>query len=440
MKKILIKNLDIFSPVSKDNSIYNEDFDIDSFLHFPILINNDGSIWKHGSLYLLSKLKKFQKPSYKTLDSIATDLNHYKKFCEDQDIDYLSAKRKVSRPTYLYRSHLEQLLKNQNISPNTIKRRMSAVVGFYEYLIDVEKIKFKFPLWESGITSITYQGSYGFKQSKQVKTKDVSKIISTSNPDLFNNSIVDGGSLHPLTSKQQVALIKALKKIGHTEMTLGFLIALTTGARIQTVFTLRKKHFEQMVESDENKVKIKIGYGTDCDTKFNKMHTLLFPSWIYQKIKIYLNSPRYKKREKKATHTFTEKNKQYLFLTNRGSPFYVAHNDPNRCLYREVPNGASVRQFIFSTLNKELKKNGHKFRFSFHDLRATFGMNLLDKLMKMVEKKELNLSRALIYIKEIMNHSSLSTTEKYLNFRDRHKIKEQAQDHHEEYLMELINE
>jgi integrase len=317
---------------------------------------------------------------------------------------------------------------------------MSAIVGFYEYLINIEGVEFKFPLWESGITSVSYHDSYGFQQSKQVKTKDVSRVVATSNPDLFDDAIVDGGRLHPLPQEQQIALVKALKTIGNTEMTLGFLIALTTGARIQTVFTLRKKHFEKVIKDDENEAKIKVGYGTDCDTKFNKLHTLILPSWLYQKVKIYLNSPRYKKREEKATHIFEEQNKQYIFLTNRGAPFYAAFDDPYRHLYKEVPNGATIRQFIFNSLKKQLQIDGFAFNFSFHDLRATFGMNLLDKLMPLVDAKELKLSHALIHIKERLGHSSLSTTEKYLNFRERHKIKEQAQDNYERYLESLISE
>lgn len=440
MQKIILKKLDIYTPVSKDETVQNDDFDIDNFLHFPILINDDGSIWKHGSLYLLSKLKNYQKPSPKTLDSIATDLKHFKEWCANDEVDYLSAPRKVLRPTYLYRSHLQQLLRDGKISPNTIKRRMSDVVGFYEYLINTEGIKFKFPLWESGITSITYQDNYGFKQSKQVQTKDVSRVVATSNPDLFDNAIVDGGKLHPLPQEQQIAIVKALKKIGNTEMTLGFLIALTTGARIQTVFTLRKKHFEKVLKDEENEVRIKVGYGTDCDTKFNKLHTLILPAWVYKKVHIYLNSPRYKKREEKATHIFEEANRQYIFLTNRGTPFYVAHDDLYRILYKEVPNGATVRQFIFTSLKKQLKKDGLAFNFSFHDLRASFGMNLFDKLMPMVKNKEIELTRLLIEIKERMGHSSLTTTEKYLNFRDRHKIKEQAQDDYEMHLRRIVND
>jgi hypothetical protein len=109
MQKFTLNKLNIFTPLSNNKLMQNEDFDIDNFLHFPVLINNDGNVWKHGSLYLLSKLKKYQKPSPKTLDSIATDLKHFKEYCENEDIDYLSAPRKVLRPTYLYRSYLQQL-------------------------------------------------------------------------------------------------------------------------------------------------------------------------------------------------------------------------------------------------------------------------------------------------------------------------------------------
>lgn len=65
MYKVIINKLDIFTPLSKEQFVENEDFDIDNFLHFRVLINDDGSVWNHGSLYLLSKLKNYQKPSPK---------------------------------------------------------------------------------------------------------------------------------------------------------------------------------------------------------------------------------------------------------------------------------------------------------------------------------------------------------------------------------------
>lgn len=445
MYKVTLKRLDIYYPVATKNNLehiddINEDFDIDNFLHFPILINKDGSLWKYGNLYLLSKLKKLKKPSHKSLDAISTDLKYFMNFCDKENVDYLSAPRKLLRPTYLYRSYLHKLLKKEKIAGSTIKRRMSAVIGFYEYLINQEGIKFKYPLWESGFTSISYKDNYGFKQSKTVETKDVLMVASTSNPDLFDDAIVDGGRLLPLTKEQQIALLKALKTIGNTEMLLGFLIALTSGAIIQTVFTLRLKHFKRIPTESEQEIRIKVGYGTSCDTKFNKIHTLFIPAWLYRKIRIYINSPRATKRRNKAKHIFDTNDYQYIFLSNRGVPFYTAYDDPYRDLYRDAPSGGTIRQFISKTLLKKLNNDGFAFTFSFHDLRASFGMNLLDKLMPLVNKKEIELSSALNRIKERMGHSSLLTTERYLNFREINKIKELAQDDYEKEMWNIVHE
>ena len=87
MKKITLRKLDIYTLISKDKTVQNDDFDIDNFLHFPVLVEDNGSIWKHGSLYLLSKLKNYQKPSPKTLDSIATDLKNFKEWCVNNEVD-----------------------------------------------------------------------------------------------------------------------------------------------------------------------------------------------------------------------------------------------------------------------------------------------------------------------------------------------------------------
>jgi len=442
MKKLLIPQIKIYIPIINNETIHetqNDDIDIDNFLHYPLLINNDGSLWKHGNLYLLSKLKAYTKPSSKTLDSIAIDLKNFKEWCDAEDVDYLKTPRKVLRPTYMYRGHLQELLRDGKISANTVKRRISAVVGFYRYLIEVENIKFKFPLWEAGITSITYQDRQGFSQSKQVNTTDVGKVVATSNPDLFDDAIEDGGRLHPIPQEKQKILFRTLKEIGNTEMTLGFLIALTTGARMQTVYTLRRKHFARVPDKEETEIKIRVGYGTHCDTKFQKQHTLLVPKWVYDKVRIYLNSPRAFKRLEKAKHIFDSNELQYAFLNRSGVPYYTSTDDLYRKLYRDAPNGNAVRQFIHTTIRKELAKKGEKLDFSFHDLRASFGMNLFDKLMPIVKNKEIELTRLLIEIKERMGHSSLTTTEKYLNFRDRHKIKEQAQDNYETYLRGLLN-
>ena len=129
----------------------------------------------------------------------------------------------------------------------TYARKMGSIVAFYRYLKDVENIKFKFPMWEDGITSISYQDRQGIMQNKQVATTDLAKnVASKASSEHVDGGILDGGrKLHPLDPEEQNYLFRALNEIGNIEMKLAFLIAIATGARMQTVFTLRQKHFEK---------------------------------------------------------------------------------------------------------------------------------------------------------------------------------------------------
>jgi integrase len=440
-RKENLQILKIYTPTSnKDVYLENSDFKTNYFLHFPILLNNDGSVWKHGTLYLLSKLKNYKQPEKETLKSTANNLKYFIIWCEENNIDYLvEAPRKFKRPTYLYRDYLQKKLVNGELSSETIKARINTVIKFYKYLVK-EGIKFKFPLWESNTTLISYENHYGNKTSKKIETTDIGKVISSSNVDKYVNYVEDGAKLKPLTYEEQHIIINSLKNIGNIEMTLAFLLSLTTGARIQTIFTLRLKHFERVPSENEKEVKIKVGLGTDCDTKFDKIHILYVPIWVYNKIKIYIKSPRAEKRRNNAQNIFVDNSLQYIFLTNRGVPYYVSKYDPYLAIYKSPSNGEAVRKFISTTLKDEIKKYGLNFDFSFHDLRATFGMNYLESRIHLVKEGSISLSLLLMEIKEKLAHSSLIVTERYLNFRNINKAKESSNDKYENYLMELLDD
>lgn len=452
--RITLFNLKIYTPttsevLSKDayelkkvpyNASKTDDYAEDNYLHFPLVLNNDGTQWLDANRYLLYKVKKNYGVNHKTLASIADDLRHFKQFCDESDVDYLSAPRKSLRPTWLYRKYLMSLVRKENASLNTVKRRLSNITGFYDWLVTEESIKFKYSLWVESITLIHFKDDYGFTGYKKVKTKDVAQIRQTKNPDLLsNNTILDGGSLRPLPKNEQYAIMEALREIGNTEMTLGFLVALSTGARIQTVFTLRLKHFTRQPSQNENEIRIPVGFGTGCDTKFDKPYTLVMPVWVYEKIRIYIKSPRALDRRDKAKHIFEDEPMQYVFLNNRGAPYYVASDDPYRNLYKDPPSGVTVRQFIFCTLKSTLHKMGHSFTFSFHDLRASFIMNLFDKEIPKVLNKEKTLDQVLGDIKTKSGHSSLTVTNRYLNFKDKNKLANEAQDDWEQNIKDMLN-
>ena len=193
----------------------------------------DGSIWIHASLYLLSKTKEYKQPSSKTLDSIANDLKAFAVWLDENEIDYLKVERKILAPTYRYRGYLQNMYEKGNISESSIKRKISSIIGFYRYLINEQKVNFRFPLWEEGISSIKYLDNKGFMQSKKVTTTDIGKTSPIQRQEYSNTkTIKDGRELCPLTEEEQKIIFKSLQEIGNKEMALGFLISIVTGARI----------------------------------------------------------------------------------------------------------------------------------------------------------------------------------------------------------------
>lgn len=414
-------------------------FNVDQYHHFPALLNSDGSPWAHGTLYLLSKLENSLVPSSKTLESIASDLSQFREYVlSNPSIDYLvSPKRKLQRPTYAYRAYLQELLQDGHISKNTASRRMSSVIGFYRWLGKQHDTNFEHQLWDDKEIYIQFHTTEGLSKIKQLKSTNLA-IRVPENKESFNEYIMDGGRLKPLSKVEQENLIKALISTGTPEMTLGFLIALTTGSRIQTVFTLRLKHIHHQDTTGRREIPILVGMGTGVDTKFQKKMTIFLPTWLLEKLKTYSQSERAVRRRSHSTHKFSCENDQYLFLTQSGAPYYIAHNDPAITTYRHPPRGNAVRQFIDAQLLPTLIKQGTYFSFSFHDLRATYGMNILEEKLRQIDAGQTKLFDVLMFIRERLGHSNTQTTELYLNYRQKQSIALNTQSNFEKYLQGLI--
>ncbi len=449
-RKIIVKQLKLFEPAlikkpfksgSKDKISYsikqNDDFLAPEFNHFPITLNADGSPWKQANLYLLSKLKDFKLPSHKTLASIANDLVAFKRFVDNEHIHYLSSpKRKINRPTIRYRFHLQDEINSGKQAIATAKRKMQNIIGFYRWLMTAQKIVFEFPLWNESEVFVSFKNSYGFSGSKKVSTTDIS-IKCPTQPQTYSEYLNDGGQLKPYNKAEQEAIIQALITIGNTEMTLAFLIALTTGVRIQTVFTLREKHITQNISSSVNEIPILIGRGTGIDSKNQKNYTIFLSAWLNEKINIYLSSERRKRRLNNAK-SITEKENAYLFITKDGNPYYMAENDIHRTKYLNPPAGNSVRQFIKNQLEIQLAKQGDVLSVKFHNLRASYGMNLVEFHLKNVNDGSIPLFKVLKFVMERMGHNSIETTEQYLNYKMNSQILLSTQKEFEKYLHDTI--
>lgn len=441
----LIRHLEIYKPIASEGNqttaqALHDHFEIAEYYHFPIVLNPDHSQWDHGCRYLFNLIEcsDYDLPKSQTLHSIAKDLRDFKYFCLEEDIDYTKATSKLRSPTRRYRSYLQHRYETKLISANTLKRRMSNITSFYKWLMEIEGIKFKFLLWEEKEISFSYKDHQGLPHTTHVVQKDVAALKEAKNNDLYDGMIQDGGKLRPLSIIEQQAVFKVLHDLKNTEMTLAFLIAVTTGARIQTVFTLRCHHFELVLSETETAIIIPIGNGTNCDSKYGKRYQLYIPSWVYKKVQIYIQSERYKRRQNSSAHLFEHPGDNYIFLTKSKKPYYIAQNDPVGKILRTPIDGGAVRVFIKNTLIPALKVNGHNFILQFHDLRATFGMNLVSFYEPQINNGTCKYLEVLDLVSKRMGHSSKETTEGYLKYKNRNKLTIKAQDGWEDYCHQLL--
>lgn len=427
----------------------NDDFHLDHYNHFPMILNSDGSLWEQANLFLLDSLKSVKRVSPKTLESKSVDLVMFKRWLDTEEVDYLSVpKRIMARPTYRFCAYLHELIRNGEIKSSTAKRRMGTVQTFYRWLKTCAGVTFDYPLWREKEVFINFKDHKGFSLSKKQISTDLSFKQTNNNSD-YEEYIQDGGKLRPLATTEQYQLVEALRNIGNSEMTLSFMFALTTGARLQTVFTLRHCHFEAEIPDTLKVVKINTGNGTLIDTKYGKNIVLHIPAWLYRRIQLYLGSKRAKTRNQLSRLVYESENYQYAFLTKGGRPYYMANSDPFLTLYRHPPRGISVNAFIRQQLIPELTSKGHIFSIRFHDLRATFGMNLLEDKIKSTNHnstmgRELlsgdALWSALMIVQKRLGHSSITTTERYLTYRKDFSIALTVQSEFEKHLMQVSDD
>ena len=239
----------------------------------PIVIGKDGSMWREASLYILVRVINKMSPNMTSYSAIADDLVAFNQFFEDSGINYKKfPPRKLLRPTYRYRGFLLKQVMSGGLSSKTASRRIASVVSFYRWAMEEGLIKPEHKPWEENDAYIRTNDGYGITLTKKVKATDVAVHVAQQ-ADPYQGTIDDGGKLRPLMFEEQECLFESLIKIGNTEMTLVFLMALVTGARMQTILTFRVRHVLPILSGNEFEVRIPIGYGTGIDTKNDKRMT-----------------------------------------------------------------------------------------------------------------------------------------------------------------------
>lgn len=419
------------------------------FRGYPLVVDSYGVPWAEACLWLLDKAKA--KPlSMSSLGPVAQDLAAYRTFLDALVLDWddFSAVDKYARPTYLYRNHLHNQITAAELKKSTASRRMSTVINFYRFLMRTSRMQFSpaNPPWVDKDVFIEYQDTKGFRQVALVKTTDVSiKANKRENPT--GETIDDGGKLRPLPVAEQKAIVSALQELGNSEYSLMHYTAILTGAREMTVLTLRVRDFLRtpaMIPQWPHK--IRCGPGTGIDTKGDVSGVYLsVPRTLYDLLHAYAISERAMRRRAKTDRGEDPHN--YLFLTQRGQPYYESKEDRNAVrdantpLRRSALSGRPLRKFIEQSVITIVQKKLPKFRYRFHDLRATFGMNWVD--YQMLEAGR-DFAKRYVWardqLKKLMWHRSPMTTDKYLEHREHMHHLQLAQQGWSDHLIELIQE
>ncbi|MDQ9169227.1 site-specific integrase [Oxalobacteraceae bacterium R-40] len=411
------------------------------FNAYPVILQSDGSPWAEANLFILSGIVGRVHPNISTFLSLADDLTAYLRFIEEKDLDWITfPSQKIFRPTYRFNGYLRTAINAGELAASTAKRRMSSVIRFYRWLIEEGLLVPEHLPWKEGDRYVQFEGHYGEKRAKRVITTDISINVPLQD-DPYNGYITDGEKLRPLPQHEQEWLLDALLHLGNTEMTLIHLFSLVTGARIQTVLTFRVHHvLKDHVPDAEGLIRYPVGPGTGINTKNNKKLILHIPAWFYEKLQIYASSERAKKRRIRAVGGDNEN--QYLFLSIRGAPMYSAKEDRTHEMekgLRHEKNGQAVRQFISTYIIPYIreKQNASGFHYRPHDLRATYGMNLVDSLEDLVDSGKITKTRQFDLVRSRLGHTSIATTERYLDFRSRLHVARAVQDEWETRIKKM---
>ncbi|MCK8095276.1 site-specific integrase [Pseudoalteromonas sp. 1CM17D] len=404
---------------------FNENHDV--YL-FPFTFEKDGVPWEDANHFLFESARN-NKPGYRTdtaLKEKASMLLDYKIFCEQRKIDLLKfIGRKPNRPTYIYFFDLLKKVNDGELTRTSLNKKTKVVYDFYEFIsskpnsnVDLRKV--------DTVESVTrfFQNSYGHSYSKKIVKRGQSVAVSSSASPIPVGYVRESSEdLRPLLKPEldELLLLLNTKEFSVDERLMHF-IALQTGARKQTILTIRMKHLNLFKEENilkDRTFKVHAGPGTGIDTKFDKPQVLYFPEQLAKQLLIYSKSTKAKQRRDK----FITKNgstlsddDMYFFLSPQGEPHYMAKSDPRYKITKSKPQGRNT--YYMKLKVEKFAGANYPRNFTFHWLRATYAYYYYQRLQPLVAKGVLMNADIISMVQRRLHHASREVTESYLRLFD----------------------
>lgn len=367
----------------------------------PQIFFDDGEPWLAANSYALSKLGAVAGNNIKTVISNMSHLKAYACWLEEYGVDWRHfPTRKKERCLFQYRGFLIEQRQNGLISPSTATSRMAAIIHFYRWARIYGWIERK-SIWEDRLKTVRFYTSVGFSRTMSV----VSSELAIPNRRRVGDALESG--LFPLSDDNRTALLQFLRKHGKVELYLMSMIGFFTGARSETIRTLRLSNLENALSDPTipSMKRIAVGPGTGVETKYDVSGKLLFPSDLVDQLERYAYSARRLKRQARAS----EENRALLFLSERGNRYSETTFTKLISHLREKLSGEGLDQFQ---------------HFKFHQTRATFGTQLMRLAMKALPSQ----IDAIVFVRDAMLHRDEATTWKYVKFIEKEPLKEALSD------------
>lgn len=417
-----------------------------SVFNLPFLFLRSGEPWLEANSYLISLVKDKHAQTRPTDDARrqASRLLDYLIFCESNNIDWLdfSGKRLPQRPTYKYHRYLMDMPER---GAQVANQYTGTVYRFYKFVsqnwhdIDISRV--------DTVKQISFfvENEYGISKKITVEKRSQTQAYSRSKSVPMGYVDDEGESLRPLSNVQLAEVVAAVNSDDWSALDrLIVLFAVMTGARKQTILTLRVKHVQRLMDGklhNDGTYALKAGPGTGIDTKNNKPQILYVPEQLAIDLLTYINSPHAKKRRQGFQSAYAGKysgleriadEDMYVFISEQCNCYYMASSDPRYKFVKSRPAGA-----VTNNLKEKLRKGvsvDFPKDFTFHWLRATFAFQLYQLLLPRIQDGTLQPGDEVSIIQSRMHHERRETTENYLKLFSMIPEKIRAQESYENVL------
>lgn len=414
--------------------------------HFPYLFHRDGSPWYEANSYLYSIARNLPVGNRPTDDlrRRASKLLDYLIFCEEKDISWrdFSGRRPTLRPTYRYFAHLCSQAQRSN---DVINQYTGAIYSLFKFIASTDNTFDLDRVDTVREVKVSFEGIYG-RHHKTVVKRGQTKPSKPKGMLSIGFVMDEGEQLRPLTNEELKILIEEIEKDcwSPTERLI-LRLALLTGARKQTILTLKLRHVNYLAAAtlqNDQTFKLYVGPGTGVDTKRDQPQVLRIPQGLADEIIIYSKSKQVINRREKFSARYglvegvsagDDFNDHYLFLSDQGGSYYMARNDPRYNVVSSRPTG----QVTDTICRKLLSRVSEKFPrdFTYHWLRATFGYQLYQRLQPLLAAGVIQPGEEISIIQERMHHRHRETTENYLKLFRMHSDRLRLQELYESKLM-----